>query len=86
MTGKAHDIVNAALSGTTMTLRVDGREYRIDVTKHSARLARATQQQREKFEISASGYGIHWPEVDEDLSVDGLIGVKHASPLAARTA
>jgi hypothetical protein len=35
---------------------------------------------RENFEISPSGYGIHWPDVDEDLSIDGLIGVTHAPP------
>ena len=86
MKDRVHNIESATLSGTTMLLRVDGREYRIDITKQSARLARATQQQREKFEISASGYGIHWLEIDEDLSIDGLIGVRHVSPLAARTA
>jgi hypothetical protein len=26
-----------------------------------------------KFEVSPSGYGIHWPELDEDLSIDGMI-------------
>jgi Protein of unknown function (DUF2442) len=25
------------------------------------------------FEVSPSGYGIHWPELDEDLSIDGMI-------------
>jgi hypothetical protein len=25
------------------------------------------------FEISPSGYGIHWPDLDEDLSIDGMI-------------
>jgi hypothetical protein len=83
---KAHDIESVTLSGTTMLLRVDGREYRVDVAKQSARLARASQQQREHFEVSSSGYGIHWPEIDEDLSIDGLIGVKHACPLAVKTA
>jgi len=29
------------------------------------------------YEISPSGYGIHWPLIDEDLSIDGLLGVKH---------
>ena len=29
------------------------------------------------FEISPSGYGIHWPLLDEDLSIDGLLGVVH---------
>jgi len=36
-------------------------------------LQKATTEQRQYFEISASGYGIHWPLIDEDLSVDGLV-------------
>ena len=27
-----------------------------------------------KFEISTFGYGIHWPLLDEDMSIDGLLG------------
>jgi hypothetical protein len=49
--------------------------------KQSQRLGRATGGQRETSEVSPSGYGIHWPEIDEDLPVDGLIDVKHSSPL-----
>ena len=37
------------------------------------RLLHATASQREHFEILGDGYGIHWPEVDEDLSVEGLL-------------
>ena len=82
---KAHDVQGVTLSGTTMLLRVDGKEYRIDIAKESNRLARATQRQRENFDVSPAGYGIHWPEVDEDLSIDGLIGAKHPCPLAKTT-
>ena len=46
----------------------------------SQRLAAATPEQRENLVVSPSGYGIHWPDVDEDLSIDGLIGKKHQSP------
>jgi hypothetical protein len=63
-----------------MHLRVDGKDYQIDIASESERLRNATQKQRENFEISPTGYGIRWPEVDEDLSIDGLIGVKHAPP------
>jgi hypothetical protein len=75
---KAHKVENIRFSGTTLTLTVDGRQFRVDIARQSERLARATQQQRENFVVSSSGYGIHWPDVDEDLSVDGLIGVVHA--------
>lgn len=82
---KAHDIQRVTFSGTTMALSVDGKEYRIDITKTSDRLANATQEQRENFEVSPAGYGIHWPDLDEDLSIDGLIGAKHPCPLAETT-
>ena len=48
--------------------------------QQSPRLAKATQAQLEQVEVSPSGYGLHWPALDEDLSVDGLIGVRHANP------
>jgi hypothetical protein len=84
--GKAHNIQHVSLSGTVMRLRVDGEDYQIDIAGESQRLRNATQEQRENFEVSPSGYGIHWPDVDEDLSVDGLIGVKHAPPIAVAEA
>jgi hypothetical protein len=44
------------------------------------RLLRATAEQRSHFEILGDGSGIHWPDVDEDLSVAGLLrGVRSAS-------
>jgi len=82
---KAHDVQTVTFSGPTMILQVDGKQYEVDITRQSERLAKATQRQRENFEVSPAGYGIHWPDVDEDLSIDGLIGVKHACPLAETT-
>ena len=37
------------------------------------RLLSATPEQRQKWVLSAAGYGIHWPELDEDLSAEGLL-------------
>lgn len=37
------------------------------------RLLRATPMQRSVWEMAGAGYGIHWPELDEDLSTDGLL-------------
>ncbi|MDQ0465647.1 hypothetical protein QO010_003436 [Caulobacter ginsengisoli] len=37
------------------------------------RLARADAAQRADWEVSAAGLGIHWPQIDEDLSVEGLL-------------
>jgi hypothetical protein len=39
------------------------------------RLVSATPAQRAKWETAAAGHGIHWPEIDEDLSVAGLLRV-----------
>jgi hypothetical protein len=46
----------------------DGTEVAIPIAWFP-RLAGATAEQLRKIEISPSGYGIHWPEVDEDISV-----------------
>jgi hypothetical protein len=37
------------------------------------RLLTASAQAREKWELLGDGEGIHWPEIDEDLSVEGLL-------------
>ncbi len=80
---KAHDVSNVSVTGCVLHLDVDGKSYDIDLDRQSQRLASATQIQKERFEVSPSGYGLHWPEVDEDLSVDGLIGVRHSNPPVA---
>jgi hypothetical protein len=35
--------------------------------------ASATRKQLENYEISPGGYGIHWPELDEDLSIKAFL-------------
>jgi hypothetical protein len=37
------------------------------------RLLRATPKQRAHWEKAGAGFGIHWPEIDEDLSTEGLL-------------
>jgi hypothetical protein len=64
-----------------MFLHVGTHKSVFDLERISKRLFNASQLEREKFEISPSGYGIHWPLIDEDLSVDGLIGIKHVPQL-----
>jgi hypothetical protein len=45
----------------------------------SERLARASSAERSQSELSPSGYGIHWPLIDEDLAVGPLI-LAHKPP------
>jgi hypothetical protein len=37
------------------------------------RLLHATPSQRSHWEVIGGGYGIHWPDIDEDLSTEGLL-------------
>ena len=37
------------------------------------RLLNAKRAQRQKWEIAGGGYGLHWPDIDEDLSTEGLL-------------
>jgi len=50
----------------------DGREVTIPIAWFS-RLALATKKELHNFEISPSGYGIHWPDLDEDISVKAFL-------------
>jgi len=49
------------------------REVRIRWEDCSPALAAATNEQRCRAELSPGGYGIHWPSIDEDLSIGGLL-------------
>jgi hypothetical protein len=57
-----------------LVLRFADREVRIPWERCSPILANATAEQRRRAELSPGGYGIHWPLLDEDISVGGLVG------------
>jgi len=51
----------------------------------SWRLSEATPEQRLNFKIIGESLGIHWPEIDEDISVDGMLrGVPARRPKNVR--
>lgn len=50
----------------------DGRTIFVPL-KWYPKLQKATQKQRAHWETCGGGYGIHWPEIDEDLSTEGLL-------------
>jgi hypothetical protein len=72
-----HEIGSLSFDGDQMRIRIDGQDHVFALKDLSPRLLAASQNERETFEVSPSGYGIHWPMVDEDLSIDGLLGIKH---------
>lgn len=51
---------------------VDGRTISAPLAWYP-RLLHATPEARARWERAGGGYGIHWPELDEDLSTDGLL-------------
>ena len=50
----------------------DGRQLSIPLA-YFPRLLNAAPEQRDNYEISGGGIGIHWDEIDEDISVPGLL-------------
>lgn len=50
----------------------DGRTITVPLSWYPT-LANATPEQRAHWELSGAGHGIHWPELDEDLSTEGLL-------------
>jgi hypothetical protein len=51
---------------------VDGRKVSVPLTWYP-RLAAAGDKQRASWELLGDGQGIHWPDIDEDLSVSGIL-------------
>ncbi len=64
---------------------MDGRTISVPLAWYP-RLIDATPQQRANWRVAGGGYGIHWPEVDEDLSTEGLLRGAPAPGAARREA
>ena len=56
-----------------LIIEFDCRTVSIPWERCSTRLANADQVQRLRAELSPSGYGIHWPLLDEDLAIGPLV-------------
>lgn len=65
----------------------DGRTISVPLAWYP-RLLKATPTQRRNWTIAGGGYGIHWPDIDEDLNTEGLLRGAPAPrphPVAAKT-
>jgi hypothetical protein len=66
-------VVSATVTDDTLSVDLeDGRTIAVPIGWYP-RLAHGTPAERANFQISGAGYGIHWPELDEDIGVDGLL-------------
>lgn len=64
---------NVVVSDEALTVDlIDGRTLSVPLAWYP-RLAHGTQAERNHWELIGDGEGIHWPELDEDLSIEGLL-------------
>lgn len=56
----------------------DGRVLSVPIAWYP-RLVHGTEAERQNFQISGAGFGIHWPELDEDIGIAGLLLGKKSS-------
>lgn len=71
--GADERVVDVEVNDDTLTVALrDGRTISVP-TLWYPRLANATQEERKNWRIAGGGYGIHWPDIDEDLSTEGLL-------------
>lgn len=68
-----HTIQDITFDKETMSLKIDGKLIKVVLDKVSSKLKAANEFQRQFFKVSPSGYGIHWPLIDEDLSVEAIL-------------
>ncbi len=83
---KFHDITDIKFEDGFLVMSIDGETKRFRLKEVSPRLDKASGEERSCFKISHSGYGIHWPLLDEDISIDGLLGIVHAPQLKKQIA
>ena len=66
-------VKDVTISEDTVSVNLmDGRTITVPLTWYP-RLLNATPEQRKNWHVSGGGYGIHWPDIDEDLSTEGLL-------------
>ncbi|HVP49375.1 MAG TPA: DUF2442 domain-containing protein [Bryobacteraceae bacterium] len=75
MPSKTEPVLAKAIETTPEALIVtlESGSVSIPWERCSERLAHASQAERDRAELSPSGYGIHWPLIDEDLAVGPLV-------------
>ena len=70
---KHHRVKNVHFMEDTLAVDlIDGRTIVVPLVWYP-RLLDATPEQRRNWKVSSAGYGIHWPDVNEDLSAAGIL-------------
>ena len=67
---------NVEVTEDTLNVELnDGRSLSVPLSWYP-RLEHASSEERKNWELIGAGFGIHWPQIDEDISVEGLIAGK----------
>ena len=75
--------VHVIVSDDTLTVDLeDGRTISVPIVWYP-RLAYGTAEERTNFQLASAGHGIHWPDLDEDIGVEGLLLGKRSTESAA---
>jgi hypothetical protein len=61
-----------------LSITIGDKTHEFDISKISDRLFSASEAVRKHFILSPSGYGIHWPDIDEDISIPALLKSYHS--------
>jgi hypothetical protein len=70
---------NVTIEGATLTVElVDGRTVSAPLGWYP-RLARGSERERGNWRLIGGGEGIHWPDLDEDVSVEGLLAGRRSA-------
>ena len=78
--------VSICFSEDSLTVRLDdGRSLSVPLAWYP-RLLHGKAAEREEYELIGQGEGIHWPQLDEDISVEGLLAGRRSAESAASLA
>ena len=76
-------IVRVTVTDDTLSADLeDGRTISVPLGWYP-RLANGSPAERANFQISGAGYGVHWPDLDEDIGVEGLLLGKKSTESSA---
>jgi hypothetical protein len=79
---KVYNISEVRFDKNHLILIINNQTIKLELARISEKLYRATDRQKNDYKISPSGYGIHWRQLDEDLSINGLLKVDNSTSLS----
>jgi hypothetical protein len=70
------EAINVSLTDDTLSIDLsDGRSISVPIAWFP-RLYHSTEQERNNWRLIGKGHGIHWEDIDEDISIEGLLAGK----------